>query len=95
MKAGKSVHCNVPREICEFFGQPGGRSLVIKGGAGSGKTTLALQIMEEIAEPDTSFYLSTRVSDASLYIQFPWLREKDMRSRIIDASREFLASPST
>jgi len=83
---------NVPREICEFFGKPGSRSLIIKGGAGSGKTTLALQLMEEVAPPDRSFYLSTRVSDASLYIQFPWLREKDMRSRIIDASREFLAS---
>lgn len=92
MKTEKSVQCNVPHELCEFFRQPGGRSLIIKGGAGSGKTTLALQLMEEIAEADTSFYISTRVSDASLYIQFPWLREKDMRSRIIDASREFLAS---
>ena len=82
----------VPREVAEFFGKPGGRSLVIKGGAGSGKTTLALQFMEEVAAPESSFYLSTRVSDASLYIQFPWLKEKDMRSRIIDASREFLAT---
>jgi len=82
----------VPREIAEFFDRPGGRSLVIKGGAGSGKTTLALQLLEEVAAPDSSFYLSTRVSDSSLYIQFPWLREKDMRSRIVDASREFLAT---
>jgi KaiC/GvpD/RAD55 family RecA-like ATPase len=92
VKNGKSVEASIPREITEFFDRPGGRSLVIKGGAGSGKTTLALQLMEEVAAPDSSFYVSTRVSDASLYIQFPWLREKDMRSRIIDASREFLAT---
>ena len=92
MKAEKSAESSIPREIVEFFQKPGGRSLVIKGGAGSGKTTLGLQLMEEVAEPDASFYLSTRVSDASLYIQFPWLRDKDMRSRIIDASREFLST---
>jgi len=92
VKNEKSVEASIPREIIEFFGKPGGRSLVIKGGAGSGKTTMALQLMEEVADPATSFYLSTRVSDASLYIQFPWLREKDMRSRIVDASREFLAT---
>lgn len=92
MKTDKSGEGSIPRELTEFFDKPGGRSLVIKGGAGSGKTTLALQLMEEIADAESSFYLSTRVSDASLYIQFPWLREKDMRSRIIDASREFLAT---
>jgi len=92
VKTDKSGEGSIPRELTEFFDKPGGRSLVIKGGAGSGKTTLALQLMEEIADAESSFYLSTRVSDASLYIQFPWLREKDMRSRIIDASREFLAT---
>jgi KaiC/GvpD/RAD55 family RecA-like ATPase len=92
VKTDKSREGSIPRELTEFFDKPGGRSLVIKGGAGSGKTTLALQLMEEIADAESSFYLSTRVSDASLYIQFPWLREKDMRSRIIDASREFLAT---
>jgi KaiC/GvpD/RAD55 family RecA-like ATPase len=92
VKLDRAKETCIPHEIAEFFDKPSGRSLMIKGGAGSGKTTLALQLMEEVADPENSFYLSTRVSDASLYIQFPWLREKDMRSRIIDASREFLAT---
>lgn len=92
MTTDKPRELSVPSEIAAFFEKPGGRSLMIKGLAGTGKTTLALQLMEELADPQTSFYLSTRVSDASLYIQFPWLREKDMHSRIVDASREFLAT---
>lgn len=92
MRKREGVALGVPGELSEFFSRPGGKSLIIKGLAGTGKTTLALQILEEIADPEASFYLSTRVSDASLYVQFPWLREKDMRARIVDASREFLAT---
>ncbi|MGQ9582639.1 MAG: gas vesicle protein GvpD P-loop domain-containing protein [Thermoplasmatota archaeon] len=92
MRERQARALSIPRELAEFFSRPGGKSLIIKGLAGTGKTTLALQILEEIADPETSFYLSTRVSDASLYIQFPWLREKDMKTRIVDASREFLAT---
>ncbi len=40
--------------------------------------------------PDKSFYLSTRVSDQSLYNQFPWLEEKEMKSRVLDSSKIFL-----
>jgi len=85
-----SVKYNIPNEIVEFFNKEGGRSLLIKGGAGTGKTTFALQLLEEMCDPDHSFYLSTRVSDESLYNMFPWLREKEMRTRIVDASRMFL-----
>lgn len=92
MTTDKKKELSVPHELVAFFEKPGGRSLMIKGLAGTGKTTLALQLLEEVADPETSFYLSTRVSDASLYVQFPWLREKEMRSRIVDASREFLAT---
>lgn len=81
---------SIPEEIVEFFQKPGGRSLMVKGGAGTGKTTFALQMLEELAEPDKSFYLSTRVSDDALYTQFPWLKEKEMRGRIIDSSRILL-----
>ncbi len=83
---------NLPREIGEFFSGPGGKSLIIRGTAGTGKTTLALQLLEELASPDNSFYLSTRVSDEALYNQFPWLKDKEMRTRIVDASRVLLDS---
>lgn len=82
----------IPHEIRQFFTQSGGRSLMVIGGAGTGKTTFALQLLEEMAHPDRSFYLSTRVSDEALYSQFPWLKDKDMRNRIIDSSRILLST---
>lgn len=82
----------IPKEILDFFGQTGGRSLLVIGGPGTGKTTFALQLLEEMGDPRKSFYLTTRVSDQALYEQFPWLREEDMRNRIIDASRVFLST---
>ena len=66
----------IPREILEFFAVPGGHSLIAKGPAGTGKTTFALQLTEELGETVASHYLSSRVSDESLYFQFPWLRER-------------------
>ncbi len=66
----------IPREVIEFFNQPGGHSLIVKGPAGTGKTTFALQVTEELGGVADSHYLSSRVSDESLYNQFPWLRER-------------------
>ena len=66
----------IPREVIEFFNQPGGHSLIVKGPAGTGKTTFALQVTEELGEVAESHYLSSRVSDESLYNQFPWLRDR-------------------
>ena len=66
----------IPREIIDFFHAPGGHSLIVKGQAGTGKTTFALQLTEELGEVAGSHYLSSRVSDESLYNQFTWLRER-------------------
>ena len=81
---------SIPPEITEFFGQKGGRSLLVKGGAGTGKTTFALQFMEELIDSEKSLYLTTRVSDEALFQHFPWLKEKEMRARIIDSGRVLL-----
>jgi len=81
---------SIPTEIKEFLDKKGGSSIFLEGATGTGKTTLALQIIEEMADQDKSFYLSTRVSDEALYNQFPWLEEKEMRSQIMDASKVFL-----
>ncbi len=81
---------SIPPEVREFLEKEGGSSIFIEGASGTGKTTLGLQIIEEIADPQKSFYLSTRVSDEALYKQFPWLEEKEMRSQITDASKVFL-----
>jgi len=64
----------IPPEIIEFLNASGGHSLIVKGPAGTGKTTFALQLTEELGEVAASHYLSSRVSDESLFNQFPWLR---------------------
>lgn len=81
---------SIPTEIREFLEKEGGSSMFLEGDTGTGKTTLGLQIIEDIADQDKSFYLSTRVSDDALYKQFPWLEEKEMRSQVMDASKVFL-----
>ncbi len=85
----------VPPEVVSFLSGKGGRSLIIKGGAGTGKTTFGLELLERIGQPSRSFYLSTRVGDESLYRQFPWLKTTEMRSRILDAAKLFLDTIST
>jgi KaiC/GvpD/RAD55 family RecA-like ATPase len=67
---------HIPREVISFLDGPGGHSLIVKGQAGTGKTTFALQLTEELGEVAVSHYLSSRVSDESLYNQFPWLRDR-------------------
>jgi len=86
----KEITKSVPEEVIEFLQHDGGSSLMVKGTAGTGKTTISLQLIEEMGDPDKSFYLSTRVSDESLYKQFPWLEEKEMKKQIIDSSKVFL-----
>ncbi|HEV8595483.1 MAG TPA: gas vesicle protein GvpD P-loop domain-containing protein [Thermoplasmata archaeon] len=66
----------IPEELLQFFRASGGHSLIVKGPAGTGKTTFALQLAEELGEGARSYYMSIRVSDQSLFRQFPWLKEK-------------------
>ncbi|HVO77809.1 MAG TPA: gas vesicle protein GvpD P-loop domain-containing protein [Methanomassiliicoccales archaeon] len=79
-----------PVELLNFFRAPGGHSLLIKGDAGTGKTTLALQMIEELAEEMPDHYISTRVSDEALYRQFPWLEDKARKSNLLTRGRAFL-----
>ncbi len=82
----------IPEDILLFFGGKGGHSLIVKGSAGTGKTTIALQLIEELEDIPGSYYLSIRVSDESLYSQFPWLRDKVRRSDLQKVGRGFLRS---
>jgi KaiC/GvpD/RAD55 family RecA-like ATPase len=66
----------IPQEVYRFFSNPGGHSLILRGNAGAGKTTFALQTIEDLAAIEKSYYFPTRVSDESLFLQFPWLKEK-------------------
>ncbi len=80
----------IPKEVLDFFRSPGGHSLIIKGDAGTGKTTFALQLIEELSQEQPEYYLSIRVSDEALFRQFPWLREKAKRNEILKAGKAFL-----
>jgi KaiC/GvpD/RAD55 family RecA-like ATPase len=66
----------IPQEVYSFFTNPGGHSLILRGNAGAGKTTFALQIIEDLSAIEKSYYYPTRISDASLFCQFPWLKDK-------------------
>ena len=77
----QGVEGRLPGEIVRFFENQGGHSLIVKGSAGTGKTTFSLQLIEELKGMQNSYYLSTRVSDESLYLQFPWLKVKVQESK--------------
>ncbi len=82
----------IPEDVLSFFKGKGGHSLIVKGSAGTGKTTLALQLIEELEDIPGSYYLSIRVSDESLYSQFPWLSDKVRKSDLMRVGRGFLRS---
>ena len=84
----ESGSATFPKEIVKFLSSPGGHSLILRGMAGTGKTTLALQMIEELAQVQQSYYMSTRVSDQSLFNQFPWLLEKVKEGEILKARRK-------
>lgn len=80
----------LPREIIDFLLSPGGHSLLIKGDAGTGKTTMALQTIEAMSDQQPEYYLSSRVSDVALYHQFPWLKERVEKNQLMRAGMAFL-----
>ncbi|MFQ6013005.1 MAG: gas vesicle protein GvpD P-loop domain-containing protein [Thermoplasmata archaeon] len=82
----------IPEDLLAFFRGTGGHSLIVKGSAGTGKTTLALQLIEELDDVPGSYYLSLRVSDTSLYRQFPWLQAKVRESELMKIGQRFLRS---
>ncbi|MCI0560491.1 MAG: AAA family ATPase [Nitrososphaera sp.] len=66
-------HTNsMPDELMRFI-QRDTYSLLIKGYAGTGKTTLALTILRALGSRDNFFYISTRISPKQLFQYYPWL----------------------
>lgn len=64
---------NPPDDLYEYLKRKG--HVLIKGDAGTGKTTLALELLRMLGVGGKGVYLSTRVSPSELYAQFPWLEE--------------------
>ena len=67
----KSIH--IPYELMQFV-QRNTYSLLVKGYAGTGKTTLSLHILWSALKIKSNFfYISTRVSPKQLFLYYPWL----------------------
>jgi hypothetical protein len=79
----------IPDELTHFLRT--GRTLLIKGDAGTGKTTLALEILQSL-EPIDCVYFSTRTPPSILYEYYPWLRDKTVLGpeeiRFLETHRE-------
>ena len=84
----------IPQGLLDFFASPGGHSLIVRGAAGTGKTTFALQLAEELGHLTHAYYMSVRVSDVSLYNQFPWLKPKLERLQQLKVARVQSAKPA-
>ncbi|MHA1721977.1 MAG: gas vesicle protein GvpD P-loop domain-containing protein [Candidatus Baldrarchaeia archaeon] len=73
-----------PEEILKPLDE-GGFSLLIKGQAGTGKTTLTLEILRDMSKFGSVLYISTRLSPKFLYEKFPWVKEELPEGCIMDA----------
>ncbi len=86
----KSIYitCMIPEEIRGFLSHEGGSSLIIQGTPGTGKTTLAFELMDTLPELNP-IYLSTRATTEAVYRYFPRLRQKQNEIEIIESKNVF------
>ena len=70
----RAPQMSIPREIKDFFQVESGQTLLIKGLPGTGKTTLALEIMSNLCEERNGMYISTRIDPRRLYATNPWVK---------------------
>lgn len=63
---------HIPYELLEFVRRDT-YSLLVKGYAGAGKTTLSLTILRTLKIKNNFFYISTRLSPKQLFNYYPWL----------------------
>lgn len=75
----------IPSEINTFFHDEYGKTLLIKGAPGSGKTVFALTLLSTLKGNGT--YLSTSVDAETLYMQHPWIKGEISPDDIIDATQ--------
>lgn len=82
------THVKIPEELVNFLRQET-YTLIIKGHAGTGKTTLALTILRELQIKSNCLYISTRISPEQLFQYYPWLErtfDSSKRTKLTDAS---------
>lgn len=74
LKSGFDIVGNLPNEVLNFM-RTDSYSLLIKGKPGTGKTALALTIMDNLSNEDNYFYISTRLSTKQLFYYYPWIKK--------------------
>jgi KaiC/GvpD/RAD55 family RecA-like ATPase len=75
---------SIPSELMQFV-QRSTYSLLIKGSAGTGKTTLSLTILRALKVKSNFFYISTRISPKQLFVYYPWLGKFIGRPKISES----------
>ncbi|MHC1688855.1 MAG: RAD55 family ATPase [Methanothrix sp.] len=78
---------SIPAEIRDFFQIESGQTLLIKGQPGTGKTTLALEIMNCLCEEKNGMYVSTRIDPRRLYATQPWIKDIIPPKNVINATQ--------
>src|ERR671928_288945 len=81
----KPIH--IPHELMQFV-QRNTYSLLIKGYAGTGKTTLSLTILRTLKIKSNFFYISTRISPKQLFLYYPWLGKFVGRPKVSESNEE-------
>ena len=79
---------SIPNEIIKAFEQKG-FTLLVKGKAGTGKTTLSLETLEL---SKNKVYISSRITPSTIVKQFPWLKVDEIS--FIDATQTFIPGES-
>ncbi|MDR4491004.1 MAG: gas vesicle protein GvpD P-loop domain-containing protein [Candidatus Nitrosocosmicus sp.] len=65
---------HLPSELLQFVKNES-YSLLIKGKPGTGKTTFALTLLDNLKDDSNYFYISTRLSLKQLAFYFPWIEK--------------------
>ncbi|MDQ3727493.1 MAG: hypothetical protein M3307_04570 [Thermoproteota archaeon] len=83
----KSNHTfpHIPEDLLQFIRRDT-YSLLVKGFAGTGKTTLALTILNVLGIKNNFFYISTRLSPKQLFQYYPWLKDFIQQSMAHDTN---------
>lgn len=79
MKKKNSAIGHLPPELLKFVNNDT-YSLLIKGKPGTGKTTLALTLMDNLDYDGNYFYISTRLSIRQLLYFYPWITKFNLNN---------------
>ncbi|MBC7109544.1 MAG: hypothetical protein H5T46_00785 [Archaeoglobi archaeon] len=80
------AHHSFQRILREFF-EGGGRSIIIKGKPGTGKSIFALELARMMSSFTRVFYISTRISPDRLFRFHPWVRDFLQSEALVDATQ--------